>query len=119
MIDNSKKTLGEHLRKLREDYEKNRTLFAKKINEIPQYIYDYEVGRKSPSIEILIQLYKVLNKSFEELLKPLMNLSETKIEVTNLIRRLNNVCLNERNIDKLDGFLTSLEQDIEEEEKRG
>ena len=110
---NNKRELGKYLRELREKEYKIRTVFAEKIDIPSQQIYDYEVGKTWPSINILIKLYNFLNKSFEELLKPLLDLPETSTQTASLIHRLKNVCKNNRNINKISGFLSSLEQEVE------
>ena len=85
---NNKRELGKYLRELREKEYKIRTVFAEKIDIPSQQIYDYEVGKTWPSINILIKLYNFLNKSFEELLKPLLDLPETPTQTASLIHRL-------------------------------
>lgn len=107
--------LGGHLEKLRKKisgYE-NRSNLARELNVSSQRISNYENGFNFPSIKILIVLYKKLNISFEELLKPLLHLPETSTQTASLIHRLKNVCKNDRNIDKISGFLSSLEQEVE------
>jgi hypothetical protein len=40
-------------------------------------------------------------------------LPETSTQTASLLHRLKNVCKNDRNIDKISGFLSSLEQEVE------
>lgn len=117
-MDDLKKALGKHLRKLREEKYKNRAKFARSLGLDDQDIYDYEVGKKYPRIEILIGLYKKLDKSFEELLNPILNLPEINVKISNLIKRIKNISKNEKNIERLNGFISALEQEIEIDKKR-
>ena len=88
--------LGKHLRKLREQYDngiyKRRTNFAKLLKEKSQNIYDYEVGRKFPTFDILIDLYKHLKVSFEELLEPLFDIDKPNIETQKIISKVKRIC---------------------------
>jgi transcriptional regulator with XRE-family HTH domain len=103
--------LGEHLKKLRENIleYRNRSNLARELNITPQKISNYESGSNFPSIETLIGLYKKFDVSFEILLKPLLDLSESELEKA----EYNDLCKKAKNIQKHNEEWESLKVMIE------
>ena len=84
------KLLGDHLKKIRITIAKyqHRKKLAEEIDEHPQTIYDIESGNRYPSVEILIKLQKVLHKSFEELLAPLLEMKKVDLETETMMNKI-------------------------------
>ncbi len=55
------------LRKIREDLGLSQKELSLKLNVSPTNIYNYEIGRTEPSIEVLIKLADILNVSIDYL----------------------------------------------------
>jgi len=90
-VGDIRKVWGRHLRKLREVKYKNRADFARLIGSNAQDIYDYESGRKYPRTEIIIELYKNLDVSFEELFAPFIENEISIDELSLLYNRINRI----------------------------
>ena len=108
------KDFGQLLRKLRKKHFNNIEDFSKAAKIISKSEqYEYESGRVFPPINKFIRICEILNKSPGDLLSPLLKWKkqDNKI-IEELIERVKYVCKDGRNIDRLDGFLASLEQEI-------
>ncbi len=55
------------LRKIREDLGLSQKELSLKLNVSPTNIYNYEIGRTEPSIDVLIKLADILNVSIDYL----------------------------------------------------
>src|SRR5437660_949228 len=63
------KTLGEHLRELREKHDLSVRELAKKLKVSAPFLSDVELGRRHPSEEVLERLASALGTTAEELRK--------------------------------------------------
>jgi transcriptional regulator with XRE-family HTH domain len=61
------KTLGEHIRELREHKDMSLRELAKKLGVSPAFLSDIELGRRFPSDEVLARIGKLLGESVEDL----------------------------------------------------
>ena len=61
------KTLGEHIRELRERNDLSLREFAKRLNLSAPFVSDIELGRRSPSEKVLEKIAETLGVSPEEL----------------------------------------------------
>ncbi len=112
--------LGKYLKSLREkiDRYKKRTNFANEINEPPQKISNYEHGENFPTIEMLIKIQKVLNKPFEILLKPLIDISEENIELSEILNKIKQICKYSEAKNDLKKQIKYILNDIKEKEEK-
>lgn len=60
-------TLGQYIRKLRDEKDKSLREFAKEIDCSPAFVSDMELGRRYPSDEVLTRIARVLKVTVEEL----------------------------------------------------
>jgi transcriptional regulator with XRE-family HTH domain len=63
------KTLGEHIRELREKKDLSVRELAKRINVTPPFLSDVELGRRHPSEDVLGRLARELDTTVVELNK--------------------------------------------------
>jgi len=107
------KDFGDLLRRLRRENFGDIDSFAKTLTGISKYdLYEYEGGRVFPPIDKFINICKKLNKSPEYMLSPLLDIKIKDKDILELTERLKIVCQDSRNIDKLNGYLSSLEQEL-------
>ena len=110
---------GNHLRKINREKFKDINVFSKSVDIPSSTLYDYEIGRIFPPIEKFIRICKTLNKSPEYMLSTLLDMGVKDKKILEIIERVKNVCQIEGHVNKLDGYLSALEQGIERKEKRG
>lgn len=106
----------ENLRKIREQRNINQLKVATDLDMTQESISKYETNRATPSANVLIKLANYFNCSVDYLLdrteNPKMNIEKVSIqneEIESLIFRFNKLSTENKN--KLDGFLSALEQD--------
>jgi transcriptional regulator with XRE-family HTH domain len=63
------KTLGEHIRELREKQDRSVRELAKEIKVSAAFLSDVELGRRHPSEEVLERLASVLDTTVDDLKK--------------------------------------------------
>ena len=104
-----------NLRKIREKRNINQLKVATDLDITQESISKYETNRAMPSSNVLIKLADYFNCSVDYLLdrteNPKMNtenVSSQSEEIENLIFRFNKLSIENKN--KLDGFLSALEQ---------
>ena len=104
-----------NLRKIREKRNINQLKVATDLDITQESISKYETNRAMPSSNVLIKLADYFNCSVDYLLdrteNPKMNtenVSSQSEEIENLIFRFNKLSIENNN--KLDGFLSALEQ---------
>ena len=104
-----------NLRKIREQRNINQLKVAKDLDITQESISKYETNRAMPSSNVLIKLADYFNCSVDYLLdrteNPKMNtenVSSKSEEIENLVFRFNKLSIENKN--KLDGFLSALEQ---------
>lgn len=105
----------ENLRKIREKRNINQLKVAMDLEITQESISKYETNKAMPSSTVLIKLANYFNCSVDYLLdrteNPKMNIEKQSIEdekIENLIFRFKKLSTENKN--KLDGFLSALEQ---------
>ena len=63
----SSKSLGDHIRELREAQDLSLREFAKKLNLSAPFVSDVELGRRHPSDKFLADMARLLGTTFEDL----------------------------------------------------
>lgn len=106
----------ENLRKIREKRNINQLKVAMDLEITQESISKYETNKSMPSSTVLIKLANYFNCSVDYLLdrteNPKMNIEKQSIEdenIENLIFRFKKLSTENKN--KLDGFLSALEQE--------
>ena len=106
----------ENLRKIREKRNINQLKVAMDLEITQESISKYETNKAMPSSTVLIKLANYFNCSVDYLLdrteNPKMNIEKQSIEdekIENLIFRFKKLSTENKN--KLDGFLSALEQE--------
>jgi transcriptional regulator with XRE-family HTH domain len=56
-----------------------------------QFIHDIENGKKRPTLKTIIKYYKVLHKSFEELLSPILEIPQKNEDFKSIIKKLEEI----------------------------
>jgi len=112
----SKNTFREHLVSIRKEKFKDKAKAARAAG-IPYstYLnYEKETNPIMPTVENLAKIKNGWNISFEKLFQPFLN--EVNTEVYDLIERVKKICsLHKDNINKIDGYLSALEQETGKE----
>lgn len=105
-----------NLKKYRNELNATQEEIAKKLNIQKQTYQNYELGKREPSIDMLIKIADLFHTSVDNLIRD--NVNEIKInehpKLSNeLINKLQQ--LNEYNLMKVEGYIESI---IEEQNKR-
>lgn len=105
-----------NLKKYRNELNATQEEIAKKLNIQKQTYQNYELGKREPSIDMLIKIADLFHTSVDNLIRD--NANEIKINEhpklnNELINKLQQ--LNEYNLMKVEGYIESM---IEEQNKR-
>ena len=103
---------GERLRNIREKKYPDIATFAKTINIKKGNLYNYELGRIFPPINNFIKICKLLDKSPDYFLLPMIDLKQEDEELIDIINRIKYVWENEGNRERLKEYIGILEKRV-------